>query len=76
MRLRFTKHALLRLEERAITLLEIEEILGKEYEIFGRGACKVIRGETERGRFLDIVVDEKLECILTVHPTKKKYRRS
>lgn len=75
MEILFTRHALERLRERAVSEQEVYEIFAHPILVLERRETIVI-GRTDRGRYLTLVMDLAQRRLLTLWPASRAERRS
>ena len=74
MELLFTRHAVLRMRERAISEVEVYELFEGPMLALARKE-RVVIGRTRRGRFLTLVLDLQGKRLLTLWPSSRAQRK-
>lgn len=75
MEIRFTKHALQRMEERGIDETEIYEVFEFPILVLEKELINMIIGHTKKNRFLTLVMDQQDNRLLTLWPSNRTQRR-
>jgi hypothetical protein len=72
--LRFTKHALLRMQERKISKDEVYEIFDRKILLLKRKE-DIIIGKTVKDRSLTLIINPQKHSLITIWPSNSKERR-
>lgn len=72
--LRYTRHALLRMQEREIVESEINEVFANRYLTY-QGKGTVLIGKTNQERHLTLVINPETQALITLWPSKRKERK-
>jgi hypothetical protein len=70
----FTKHVLVRMQERGISAREIKEILQNKYLAYFKKGYVLI-GRTNSGKYITLIINPEKHTLITLWPSKRKERR-